>query len=182
MEFRRARPEDFSAILELQAANLRGHLSPEDQREGFLSAEFTSQQLAEMAREIALLVASEKARLCGYLCAYSCDYSKQFLILATMIESFDHVLYQGKPLSSYHSFVYGPVCVDKAYRGQGLLRGLYEMLLREVAGKYEVGVAFVSKDNPYSLAAHVNGLKMSIAGAFEFRSRTYDILAFSVAS
>ncbi len=51
-------------------------MSPEDQREGFLSAEFTRQQLAEMAREIALLVASEKARLCGYLCAYSRDYSK----------------------------------------------------------------------------------------------------------
>lgn len=182
MEFRRARVEDFSAILELQASNLRGRLSPEDQREGFLSAEFTRQQLAEMTSGIALLVASEKDHVWGYLCAYSCDYGKQFPILATMVESFDRVSYQGNPLSSYHSFVYGPVCVDKCYRGRGLLRGLYEFLLREVAGRYDVGVAFVSKDNPHSLAAHVNGLGMSIAGEFEFRGRSYDILAFNVAS
>jgi L-amino acid N-acyltransferase YncA len=182
VEFRRARAEDFSAILELQAANLRGNLSPEDQLEGFLSAEFTRQQLAEMSSGIALLVASEKDQVCGYLCAYSSDYGKKFPILATMIESFGRVHYDGKPLSSYHAFVYGPVCVEKSYRGRGLLRGLYECLLREVAGGYDVGVAFVSKDNPHSLAAHVNGLGMSIAGEFEFRGRTYDILAFSVAS
>ncbi len=61
-----------------------------------------------------------------------------------------------------------------------MLRGLYEMLLREVAGKYEVGTAFVSKDNPHSLAVHVNGLGMGIAGEFEFKDRNYDILAFSL--
>lgn len=182
MEFRRARAEDFSAILDLQAANLRGNLSPEDQREGFLSAEFTRQQLAEMASGIALVVASEKDQVCGYLCAYGCDYGKQFPILATMIDSFDRIFYQGKPLSAYHCFVYGPVCVDKSLRGRGLLRGLYDFLLREVARRYDLGVAFVSKDNPHSLAAHVNGLGMSIAGEFEFRSGTYDILVFGAAS
>ncbi|MFQ5902275.1 MAG: GNAT family N-acetyltransferase, partial [Candidatus Binatia bacterium] len=171
MEFRRARAEDFSDILRLQAANLIGNLNPQDRQEGFLSAEFTRQQLAEMASEIALLVASEKAQLFGYLCTYSCNYSKQFPILAAMIQSFGRALYQGKPLSSYNSFIYGPVCIDKSYRGRGLLRGLYEMLLREVAGKYEVGIAFVSKDNPHSLAAHVKGLGMCIAGEFEFNGR-----------
>ncbi|MCZ6624874.1 MAG: hypothetical protein O7B35_11695 [Deltaproteobacteria bacterium] len=180
MEFRRARPEDFSAILRLQAANLIGNLKPEDRRDGFLSAEFSHQQIAEMASEIALLVACDKAQVFGYLCTYSCNYGKQFPILAAMVQSFDHVFYQGKPLSSYHSFIYGPVCIDRSHRERGLLRGLYEMLVREVAGKYEVGTAFVSKDNPHSLAAHVKGLGMSVTGEFEFRGRNYDILAFSV--
>lgn len=180
MEFRRARPEDFSAILRLQAANLIGNLKPEDRLDGFLSAEFSRQQIAEMASEIALLVASDQAQVFGYLCTYSCNYGKQFPILAAMVQSFDRVLYQGMPLSSYNSFIYGPVCIDKSYRGRGLLRGLYEMLLREVAGKYEVGTAFVSKDNPHSLAVHVKGLGMSVTGEFEFHDRSYDILAFSI--
>ena len=61
-----------------------------------------------------------------------------------------------------------------------MLRGLYEVLLGEISGKYEVGAAFVSKDNPHSLAAHVNGLGMASPGGFGFRGRHYDILAFLV--
>ena len=180
VEFRRARAEDFSDILRIQSANLIDNLKPQDCQDGFLSAEFSRRQLEEIESDIALLVASEKSRLLGYLCAYSCNYAKQFPILAVMMQSFDRVLYQGKPIRSYSSFIYGPVCIDKPHRGRGLLRGLYEALLQEVAGKYKVGVAFVSKDNPHSLAAHVSGLGMVVAGEFEFRGRSYDILAFGV--
>lgn len=182
MDFRRATPEDFSDILKLQATNFIGNLSTEDLTDGFLSAEFTCQQLEEIANDVALLVASNKDRILGYLCACSCDYYKQFPLLATMIRSFDSILYLGKPLRSYNIFIYGPVCIDKSHRGRGLLRGLYEVLLGEISGKYEVGAAFVSKDNPHSLAAHVNGLGMASPGGFEFRGRHYDILAFSIES
>ncbi len=180
MDFRRATSEDFSDILKLQATNFIGNLSTEDPTDGFLSAEFTCQQLEEIANDVALLVASEKDRILCYLCACSCDYYKQFPLLATMIRSFDSILYLGKPLRSYNIFIYGPVCIDKSHRGRGLLRGLYEALLGELSGKYEVGAAFISKDNPHSLAAHVNGLGMASPGGFEFRGRHYDILAFLV--
>ena len=180
MDFRRAISEDFLDILKLQAANFKGNLSTEDRRDGFLSAEFTSKQLEEIANDVALLVASDDGRVLGYLCACSCDYYKQFPLLAKMIRSFDCVQYLGKPLISYRLFIYGPVCVDKSYRGHGLLHGLYDVLRREVSGIYEVGTAFVSKDNPHSLSAHVNGLGMVNTGEFEFRGRHYDILAFLV--
>jgi L-amino acid N-acyltransferase YncA len=182
MDLRRATPQDFSEILKLQAANFIDNLRVEDLRDGFLSAEFTSRQLEEIANDVALLVASDKGRVLGYLCACSCDYYKQFPLLAKMIRSFDSIHYLGKPLSSYRLFIYGPVCVDKSYRGHGLLHGLYDVLLREVSGIYEVGTAFVSKDNPHSLSAHVNGLGMANTGEFEFRGRHYDILAFLVDS
>ncbi|MFQ5684882.1 MAG: hypothetical protein ACE5HC_16640 [Candidatus Binatia bacterium] len=182
MDFRRAVSDDFLKILKLQATNFIGNLSTEDLTDGFLSAEFTCRQLEEIANDVALLVASDKGRILGYLCACGCDYYKQFPMLATMIRSFDRILYLGKPLSSYNLFIYGPVCIDKLHRGRGLLRRLYEVLLGELSGKYEVGAAFVSKDNPHSLAAHVSGLGMANPGGFEFRGRHYDILAFSIES
>lgn len=182
MDFRRATAEDFSDILKLQATSFIDNLSTEDLTDGFLSAEFTCPQLGEIANDVALLVASDKGRILGYLCTCSCDYYKQVPLLATMIRSLDSILYLGKPLSSYNLFIYGPVCIDKAYRGRGLLRGLYEVLQGEVSGKFEVGTAFVSKDNSHSLAAHVNGLGMASAGEFDFRGRIYDILAFSIDS
>ena len=67
VEFRRARAEDFSDILRIQAANLIGNLKPQDCQDGFLSAEFSRRQLEEIESDIVLLVASEKSRLLGYL-------------------------------------------------------------------------------------------------------------------
>lgn len=75
-------------------------------------------------------------------------------------------------------FIYGPVCIDRAYRGRGLLRGLYETLRREVAGRYDIGVAFVADDNPRSLRVHVDGLGMGDVGEFVFWGKQYHILAF----
>jgi hypothetical protein len=41
-------------------------------------------------------------------------------------------------------------------------------------------LAFVAKDNQRSLAAHIDGLGMTIAGDFVFNDKQYWILAFHV--
>ena len=74
------------------------------------------------------------------------------------------------------------MCIDRAYRGRGLLRGLYEAQKRELAGRFEIGVAFVSRSNPHSLKAHVAGLEMKEVCDFELKSNVYVILAFRVPS
>ena len=51
---------------------------------------------------------------------------------------------------------------------------------REVAGRFEVGVAFVARNNPHSLKAHVAGLGMAEVGEFEVKGSVYVILAFKV--
>ncbi|MBI2211413.1 MAG: N-acetyltransferase [Deltaproteobacteria bacterium] len=178
--FRRAAPEDFPGILRLQSANTIANLRPEEREEGFLSAEFTPEQIAEMAMDPGIIVASNAESVLGYLCGSRCDFDHGSPVLARMLESFDRVRYQGRPLRSYKTFNYGPVCVDRSQRGRGLLRGLYEALKREVAGRFEVGVAFVARDNPHSLKAHVAGLGMAEVGEFEVQGDLYVILAFKV--
>jgi hypothetical protein len=61
-----------------------------------------------------------------------------------------------------------------------LLRGLYEAQRRDLAGRFDLGVAFVSRDNPHSLQAHVAGLGMTEVGDFELKGNVYVILAFRV--
>lgn len=180
VEFRRARPQDFSAILKIQSANYVGNLPAEERGEGFLSAEFTPGQVAEMAGDPGIIVAGDSGSVLGYLCNSRCDFNHQSPVLAKMLETFDSVEYEGKPLSSYKTFIYGPVCIDRPHRGRGLLRGLYEALKGEVAGRFEVGVAFVARNNPHSLRAHVAGLGMAEAGEFEVQGNVYVILAFKV--
>lgn len=182
VEFRRARPEDFSAILKIQSANYVGNVPAAERGDGFLSAEFTPEQVAAMAGDLGIIVASDARSVMGYLCGFRCEFNHGSPVLARMLETFDSVTYEGKPLSSYRVFIYGPVCIDRRHRRRGLLRGLYEALKREVAGEFEVGVAFVARDNAHSLKAHVAGLGMMEVGDFEVKGNVYVTLAFEVPS
>ena len=180
MTFRRAVLEDVPAILAVQAANFVGNLNDAERQDGFLSVEFTCEQLEEMADNVGIVVASDGARLAGYLCASSCEFNRPFPRLAAMMQQLDGIDYGGRPLASARLFIYGPVCIDRPYRGCGLLRGLYTTLKSEVARRYNVGVAFVAYDNPHSLRAHVVGLGMDLVGEFIFSGKRHHILAFAV--
>jgi hypothetical protein len=180
--FRRAGPQDYSAILRLRSENFIGNLSPEERKEGFLSDEFTSRQVAELAEDLGTTVASVGGAVVAFLCAYRREFDHGSPVITKMLESYERVEFEGKALSSYNSYIYGPVCIDRAYRRRRVLRGLYEAQKRELAGRFEVGVAFVSRSNPHSLKAHVAGLGMTEAGDFELNRNVYVILVFRVPS
>jgi hypothetical protein len=179
-EFRRAKPEDYSAILKLQAANYIANLSDHEQTEGFLSAEFTREQVTKMAEDLGIMIALESGVLAGYLCAFRNDFTHGSPVLAKMFESYDAVWFEGKPLVSYKTYVYGPVCIDRDYRRRGLLRGLVEAQKRDLAGRFELGVGFVSRSNPHSLDAHLCGLGMTDVGEFDVKGNRYVIFCFRV--
>ena len=95
-----------------------------------------------------------------------------------MLDTYPLVRFDGKPLSSYNSYIYGPVCIDRAYRRRGALRGLYAAQKQDLAGQFDVGVAFVARSNPHSLNAHIAGLGMTEVGDFELKGNVYVILTF----
>jgi len=180
--FRRAGIADYEGILELQAANYVANLSEEDRREGFLSAEFSREQVAAMADDLGIMIAIESGVIAGYLCAFRNEFDHSSPVLAEMLHSYERVQFEGNPLSSYNSYIYGPVCIGKNYRRRGLLRGLFEAQRRDLAGKFDVGVAFVARNNSHSLQAHVGGLGMDDVGDFEVKGNSYVILAFRLPS
>jgi predicted GNAT superfamily acetyltransferase len=178
--FRRAAAEDCPAILQLQSANFIANLSESERQEGFLSAQFTLEQTAQIAEDLGTMVAVVDDKLAGFLCAFRREFDTGSPVIAKMLESYDRVTFEGKPLSFFNSYMYGPVCIAREHRRRGLLRGLYEAQKRDLAGRFEVGVAFVSRSNPHSLQAHVAGLGMIEVGDFELKGNIYVILAFRV--
>jgi len=178
--FRRAVPEDYPAILRLQSNNFIENLSESERKEGFLSAQFTLEQTAAIAEDLRSMVAVVDHELAGFLCAFRREFDTGSPVIAKMLDSYDRVTFEGKPLSSVNSYIYGPVCIARQYRGRGLLRGLYEAQKNDLAGRFEVGVAFVSRSNAHSLRAHVDGLGMIEVGDFELKGNIYVILAFRV--
>ena len=181
MLYRRVTEADYPGILSLQEANLFDNLPPADRDSGFLSARFSREQFARMDADVGVLVAADAAHIAGYLCASGIEFNRQFPILAAMIERFGETKFQERLLTERRILIYGPVCVARAYRGRGVLRGLYEALQREAAVRFDSGAAFVAQDNARSLAAHIDGLGMSNVGEFVFKDKRYCILAFAVA-
>jgi len=178
--FRRADREDYQAIVQLNVANFVGNLSDLDRRDGFLSAVFTLEQTAAMAEDLGTTVVIVDGQLAGFLCAFRNDFDHGSPVVAKMIESYDRLSFEGKLLSTYKSYAYGPVCIDRAHRRKGLLRGLFEEQKRELAGRFEVGVALIARSNQHSMDAHIAGLGMTDVGSFEVGGNVFATVAFRV--
>lgn len=178
--YRRAIRADYAAILRLQSENYIANLGEAERTQGFLSAQFSAEQTAQIAEDLGTMVAVVDEQVAGFLCAFRNEFRTGSPVIAEMLQSYDQLTFEGRPLSAFTSYIYGPVCIGREYRGRGLLRGLYEAQKRDLAGQFEIGVAFVSRDNPHSLSAHVAGLGMAEAGDFEVKGNVYVTLAFRV--
>ena len=180
MIFRRLHPRDLPSLLELQETNLFENLPMEQRKDGFLSARFAAEQFAQMNREAAVVVAEDQRRIVCYACSAGVNFSRQFPILDAMIAAFGRLTYLGMTLIDARVCIYGPVCVDRAWRGRGVLRGVVARMKEELAGQFDVAAAFISKDKSRSLAAHVDGLGMTVLGDYAFGTGRYWLVAFGI--
>lgn len=180
MIFRRLAESELPGILALQEADLFDNLDIEARREGFLSARFGAEEFARMDREAAVVVAEEAGRIVGYACSATVESSRAVPVLAAMIASFHRITFLGNVLADSAVAIYGPVCVERGSRRRGVFRGLIGKLKEELAGRFEAAVDFIAKSNTHSLAAHVDGLGMTLIGDYEFEGRRFWIVAFGI--
>jgi hypothetical protein len=180
IEYRRAGPEDYGEIVRLQRENYIANLTAEERREGFLSAEFSLEQVAAIAGDLGIAIVTMDDDLAGCLCGIRREFDHRSPVVAKMLETYDHVWFQEQPLSAFNSYIYGPVCIARQYRRRGLLRGRDDFQKKDLAGQFEIGVALVSHSNPHSMQAHVEGLGMIEAGEFEVNGNVFAILAFRI--
>lgn len=178
--FRRFLSNDIPEILRIQEANLVSNLSDSEMVNGFLSVEFLPKEFEEMNSEIACIVADLGDKLGGYLCGSSLEFNARFPILAHMINLFPETSFISRTLDQYRSFIYGPVCIEKHLRGSGIIEGLFNELLHQVSGNFDIGATFISRDNTRSLRAHTGKLKMEKIRDFEFNGNVFFMLVFEV--
>ena len=182
IKYAQANVEDFPAILDLQSKNLFDNLAPQARADGFLSVAFTREMLAEVIEDIAIVKAYTAEGLIGYHMAQTLEFNARFPLLAAIIARFGQIEFKEKKLSQYSTFISGPLCIAHEYRGQGVHLGMSNLLLEIVRPRFEVGVTFISENNPRSLAAAQNKLGMQIVDRIEFNAKNFKILAFSTRS
>ena len=157
MKVQLAKPTDFAAILELQA---RYHVSSTSQdalAEGFVTTQLETETLTRMHEQRALWIARAQG---GELAAYACAVEWNFYAGSAFVERvFSHLPLpfgadSARIVSADNSFLYGPTCIDSAFRGQGLLPQITAAIAARYAATREFGVCFIDVRNQRSLAAH----------------------------
>jgi len=149
--------EHFEQIIQLQKQNHSSLISEEQQADqGFVYAQHTVPLLKKMASQLPQVIALSDAKVIGYNLALPRSMKYEIPSLTPMFEQFEKSEYKGKPLPSYKFVIGGQVCVDKDYRGHGLMSRLYqETRNRVLLSGHQLCVTEVAVRNVVSLNAHI---------------------------
>ena len=181
MQYRLATVEDIPAVEALQKRYHVSTISDEDRPDGFVTTLFTPEQFQSLIEdEQGLSIAVDEGKVVGYAMAASWDYWSAWPLYRHMIGDLPTIEYLGEKLSTENSYQYGPICIDKAYRGTKVLPNLFEFSRRSMMARYPIMVTFINQINPRSLKAHVDKLKIDIVKPFVFNNNNYYALAYDM--
>ena len=173
--------KDIEGVLLLQEKYLYRNLTEIERESGFVTTPFTVNQLEEILHENGIFIAeNEIGDIIAYAFAGSWKYFEQWEIFNFMVSRFPKLSFKGKEITTENSFQYGPVCIEKKYRGQGLLNQIFEEMRIEFYKKYPISITFINKVNVISERAHTKKLGWEIIDEFQFNNNTYIGLAFDM--
>jgi ribosomal protein S18 acetylase RimI-like enzyme len=147
--------EELFAILHLQNLNLRKNIdiaTAADQ--GFLTAEYTLEYLKAMHDASPSIIAKDGDTVAGYALVATKEVRNGHDLMADLFNVIDTKSYNGQLLKEVNYVVVGQLCVAEAYRGQGLVKIMYDYYRDCLAAEYEYLITDVAQANVRSLNAH----------------------------
>jgi L-amino acid N-acyltransferase YncA len=142
-------------MLALQQRNLPQNITKaEAQEQGFVTVEHDEDLLWEMNQKYPHTIAMADDKIVGYALVMTQNFKHRIPILLPMFAQIDKLAYQGKSLSAYRYFIMGQVCIDKAFRGKGIFKGLYQAMGEQLKNDFDFIITEVSHRNTRSLRAH----------------------------
>lgn len=147
--------QDIEQILALQQQNLYIKITPEElAREGFVTVAHNYEVLWAMNQAYRHAIARADGRVVGYALVMLKDFRDRVPELVGLFANLDKLTYQNRSLSEIPYFVMGQICVDKTYRGQGVVPGMYRQMRTQMSPHFELVLTSIATRNPRSLRAH----------------------------
>ncbi len=173
--------KDINGILSLQEKNLYRNLSNKEKENGFVTTPFTISQIEKIIKQNGIFIAeNEGNKIIAYAFAGNWEYFNQWEIFNFMISRFSELSFHKNKITTENSFQYGPICIDKNYRGKGLLNLIFEEMRIEFVRRYPISITFINKENITSKKAHTEKLGWEIIDEFEFNNNKYYGLGFDM--
>ena len=147
--------QDLMGILKLQSENLSYLLTPEEKvQEGFVTVKHDLATLKRMHDLEPSVIALKNDTVVGYLLAMTSGSRFDISILDPMFKMFEEINFKSKPIANYNYLVVGQVCVDKNFRGTGLLDEMYDYYRDQFSNKYDFAITEIIDTNMRSIRAH----------------------------
>ena len=141
---------ELRQIIALQRNNLPVSISKsEKESEGFVTVQHDYAILKKMNDQQPHIIAKDGDKVVGYALCMLKNFKDDIEVLKPMFSKIDKHL---NPSTSYITM--GQICIDKAYRRQGIFRGLYNTMKSELHQKYDLLITEVASSNLRSLQAH----------------------------
>lgn len=178
IQLRNASLDDVQEVLTLHYRYQVDSISEEDKADGFITTAFTEQHLTDLIeKENGLFLAVQDGQIVAYAMAASWQFWSQWPMFEFMIKHLDDADIQEHKINAHNSYQYGPVCVDKSVRGQGVFEKVFHFALQEMSARYPIMVTFINKINPRSYQAHSQKTPLQVINHFEFNNNEYYKLA-----
>jgi len=146
---------DLEQILALQEKNLVASISAETRAsQGFVTVKHTLPLLTEMNEAAPQIIAKAENKVVGYALVMLKEFQDKVPVLKPMFTMLSTLQYLGQLQADCRYYVMGQICVDEAFRGQGIFDGLYQKHKEVYSPVFDVCITEISSSNTRSLKAH----------------------------
>ncbi|HUS01653.1 MAG TPA: hypothetical protein VMY77_07995, partial [Chitinophagaceae bacterium] len=119
--------DELIQVNKLNQQNLKSNLTEQEQEEqGFVTWLYPVQLLQQVHTIAPSVIVKEEDKVVGYALVTPVKAGSFHPDLKTMMNYLETINYNGKPLSAYSYYIMGQVCIDKKYRGKGILNMLFQ--------------------------------------------------------
>ncbi|MFK7948533.1 MAG: N-acetyltransferase family protein [Saprospiraceae bacterium] len=146
---------DLHQILALQSANLPQNISKSElANEGFVTVQHSFELLKAMNTPYSHIIAKDGEEVIAYALVMLRDFADRIPVLFSMFEMINQSIYNDNLVHDSTYFAMGQVCIDKAYRGKGIFKKLYQTMQKYYSNDFHYLITEIAARNPRSLKAH----------------------------
>ncbi|MBT8244593.1 MAG: GNAT family N-acetyltransferase [Winogradskyella sp.] len=146
--------DQLKQILKLQKKNLFTTITKEERKsEGFVTVSHSFDVLKRMNDAQPHIIAKDGDTVVGYALCMLKQFKADVPLLVPMFDFMDSVL-EIKNLSDLKFVIMGQICIDKAYRKQGVFGELYKKMSSELKENFDIIITEVNTKNKRSSFAH----------------------------
>lgn len=147
--------EDLEGILKLQKLNLAKNITANEMKiQGFVTVSHSFALLSKLNHAAQHIIAKHHNNVIAYVLAMTKHSKFDIPLLVPMFNQFETIFYKEKKISACNYIIVGQVCVDKAYRGQGIFKNVYAAYRELYKNKYDFAITEIVKTNLRSIKAH----------------------------
>ncbi|ANS87299.1 hypothetical protein VSVS12_03590 [Vibrio scophthalmi] len=157
MIFRSATANDVASLIQLQHDCYVDNLNQQQIHDGFLDAILTKSQLiSAIKHQRAIYVAELDRQVVAMAVCAPWPYWHFSPMMRTVAHNIGQIEMQGCALTRSNSLLWGPVCVQHGYRGQGIFASLFEYARTQSSAQYRYIYTVIHQANRRSRSAHIN--------------------------